>query len=186
MTTPLTIRGSIGTGRRSATGPAAPPGRVPRVARLLALALRCERLVADGAVAGYGELARLGHVSRARVRQVMALRHRRLRVRRTTGGRLPHAARLRAHRRHADAARPAEGGVRLVAGPAGRSRRRRRERSRPRALLTVCYARGDHGVRRAWLFPPSCLCFGTSSLMEAEAKAQGLAGAKLAAHRRPR
>jgi hypothetical protein len=41
----------------------------------LALALRCERLVADGVVAGYGELARLGHVSRARVSQVMALRN---------------------------------------------------------------------------------------------------------------
>jgi hypothetical protein len=40
---------------------------------LLALALRCERLVADGRVTGYGELARLGHISRARVSQMMAL-----------------------------------------------------------------------------------------------------------------
>jgi hypothetical protein len=77
VTTPLTIRGSVPAGRRStaAAGPSTPPGRVPRVARLLALALRCERLVADGVVAGYGELARLGHVSRARVSQVMALRN---------------------------------------------------------------------------------------------------------------
>ena len=49
------------------------PGRVPRVARLMALALRFDRLVREGAVASYAELARLGHVTRARVSQVMNL-----------------------------------------------------------------------------------------------------------------
>jgi hypothetical protein len=54
---------------------AAPPpaGRVPRVARLLALALRWEPLVRAGTVASYVELAALGHVCRARVSQIMNL-----------------------------------------------------------------------------------------------------------------
>jgi hypothetical protein len=53
--------------------PGVPPGRVPRVARFMALALRLERLVRSGAVKDYAELARLGHVTRARVSQVMNL-----------------------------------------------------------------------------------------------------------------
>jgi hypothetical protein len=52
---------------------AAPAGRVPRVARLLALAHRFEKLIRDGEVRDYGELARLGHVTRARVTQIMNL-----------------------------------------------------------------------------------------------------------------
>lgn len=53
--------------------PAVPEGRVPRVARLLALAIRFDQLVRTGAVAGYAELAQLGHVSRARITQIMNL-----------------------------------------------------------------------------------------------------------------
>ena len=53
--------------------PARPPGRVPRVARLLALALRFEGQLRDGVLASYSELAELGHVSRARVSQIMNL-----------------------------------------------------------------------------------------------------------------
>ena len=53
--------------------PAPDPGRVPRVSRLMALALRFEGLLRAGVVKDYAELARLGHVSRARVSQVMAL-----------------------------------------------------------------------------------------------------------------
>ena len=52
--------------------PSVPHGRVPRVARLLALALRCEQLVAAGVIANYAALADLGHVSRARVTQCTA------------------------------------------------------------------------------------------------------------------
>jgi hypothetical protein len=48
-------------------------GRVPRVAKLLALAHRFEGLVRDGEVADYAELARLGRVSRARISQIMSL-----------------------------------------------------------------------------------------------------------------
>jgi hypothetical protein len=47
---------------------------VPRVARLVALALRLEQLVQSGAVADYAALAALGHVSRARITQILNLR----------------------------------------------------------------------------------------------------------------
>src|SRR5690242_18906811 len=53
--------------------PAAPAGRVPRVARLLALAIRLEQLVQAGVIANYAALAKLGHVSRARVTQIQNL-----------------------------------------------------------------------------------------------------------------
>ena len=56
-----------------APAPQPPPGRVPRVARLMALALRFDRLLREGVAADFAELARLGHVSRARVSQVMNL-----------------------------------------------------------------------------------------------------------------
>ena len=84
MTTTLTIERAVHFDRRGkgarkvlADGPTPPapaePGRVPRVARLMALALRCDGLVRSGAVRDYAELARLGHVTRARVSQVMRL-----------------------------------------------------------------------------------------------------------------
>lgn len=44
-----------------------------RVARLMALAIRLDGLIREGAVAGQAELARLGHVSRARLTQIMNL-----------------------------------------------------------------------------------------------------------------
>ena len=47
--------------------------RVPRIARLMALALRFDGLVQDGTVADYTELARLGHVTVARISQIMNL-----------------------------------------------------------------------------------------------------------------
>jgi hypothetical protein len=56
--------------------PPAPPipcGRVPRIARLMALALRFDDLLRRGEVRDYADLARLGHVTRARVTQVMNL-----------------------------------------------------------------------------------------------------------------
>jgi hypothetical protein len=51
--------------------PVVPPGRVPRVSRLMALALRYDRLLRDGVVADYGALAHLGHVTRARISQIL-------------------------------------------------------------------------------------------------------------------
>jgi hypothetical protein len=50
-----------------------PEGRVPRVARLMALAIRFDRLIRDGVVSDQAELARPGRVSRARVSQIMNL-----------------------------------------------------------------------------------------------------------------
>jgi hypothetical protein len=79
MTTPRTIECTLPTGRRRSRRPGHPtraavrPGRVPRVSRLLALALRLDRLVGTGAIADYATLARLGHVSRARVSQILSL-----------------------------------------------------------------------------------------------------------------
>jgi hypothetical protein len=55
--------------------PAPPPGRVPRVARLMALALRLDALVRSGQIGSYCQLAALGHVTRARISQIMNLVH---------------------------------------------------------------------------------------------------------------
>lgn len=48
-------------------------GRVPRVAKLVALAIRLDGLIHEGAVADQAELARRGHVTRARLTQIMNL-----------------------------------------------------------------------------------------------------------------
>ena len=50
------------------------PGRVPRLSRLMALAIHFEGLLANGEVTDMADLARLGHVSRARITQIMNLR----------------------------------------------------------------------------------------------------------------
>jgi hypothetical protein len=49
------------------------PPRALRVARLLALAIKFEGQIRAGTIRDYAELARLGHVSRARVTQIMDL-----------------------------------------------------------------------------------------------------------------
>ena len=54
---------------------ALPPGRVPRLARFLALALRLEAQLRQGVLKDNAELARLGHVTRARVSQILSLVH---------------------------------------------------------------------------------------------------------------
>ena len=54
---------------------ALPPGRLPRVTRLMALAIRFEHLLQTGVVADQSELSELGHVTRARVTQIMNLLH---------------------------------------------------------------------------------------------------------------
>jgi hypothetical protein len=52
-----------------------PPGRVPRASKLMALAIKFDGLIRDGAVRDFAEIARLGHVTRARVSQIMNLLH---------------------------------------------------------------------------------------------------------------
>lgn len=48
-------------------------GRMPSVSRLIALAIRLDQLIRDVVVADQAELARLGHVTRARLTQIMNL-----------------------------------------------------------------------------------------------------------------
>jgi hypothetical protein len=73
MSSPQAIEGEIellGKGRKLCVTEI-PEGRVPRVTRLMALALRFEKLASDGT--RYSELASWGHVSRARITQIMNL-----------------------------------------------------------------------------------------------------------------
>ncbi len=68
----------FGQGRRTrkelrAGAAAVSMDRVPRVSRLMALAIRLDQLIRDGVVADQAELARLGHVTRARLTQIMNL-----------------------------------------------------------------------------------------------------------------
>lgn len=49
------------------------PPRVPRIARLMALAIRFDELIRTGAAKDQAELAEIGQVSRPRVTQIMNL-----------------------------------------------------------------------------------------------------------------
>ena len=49
------------------------PGRIPRISRLMALAIRFDGLLRQGLVRDYTDLARLGFVSKPRVTQIMNL-----------------------------------------------------------------------------------------------------------------
>ncbi|MFO0916667.1 MAG: hypothetical protein U0795_27175 [Pirellulales bacterium] len=60
-------------GREKSEGGETGAGRVPRVARLMALAIRFDQLLREGVVKDQAELARLGHVSRARLTQILNL-----------------------------------------------------------------------------------------------------------------
>ena len=53
--------------------PPANAGCLQRVTKLMALARRFEQLIRDGVVDDLGEIARLGHVTPARLSQVMGL-----------------------------------------------------------------------------------------------------------------
>ena len=78
MTQGITVKTKVqfGTGRRSRkeirmeSKPESPPPRVPRIAKLMALAIRFDQMVRNGEVA---DLARSGHVTRARLTQIMNL-----------------------------------------------------------------------------------------------------------------
>jgi hypothetical protein len=75
MTTPLTIEWNLvpGRGRKRNFSIPQDTSRVPRISRLMALAIRFEDLIKAGGIADYSELAQLGHVSRARITQIMNL-----------------------------------------------------------------------------------------------------------------
>jgi hypothetical protein len=87
MSTPFTVECNVRFQRRGRGAPkelragptperpALPSGRVGRIARLMALALRFEELIRTGAIANRAELARLGHVTSARISQITNLLH---------------------------------------------------------------------------------------------------------------
>jgi hypothetical protein len=58
---------------RDDAGPPVPHGSVPRLSRLMALAIKCNDMVARGEISDFAELARIGHVTRARMSQIMNL-----------------------------------------------------------------------------------------------------------------
>lgn len=53
--------------------PKRPQGRIPRVSRLMALAIKFDGLIRDGTIADQSELARLAHVTQPRMTQIMNL-----------------------------------------------------------------------------------------------------------------
>jgi hypothetical protein len=85
MSASIVIERTLPFGRRGRAGsqelqsderrPPVPPlsPRVPRIARLMALALHIETLVQTGMVPSYAAAARLGHISRARLSQILSL-----------------------------------------------------------------------------------------------------------------
>jgi hypothetical protein len=82
MTTETATR-SVGGGRsvrlafspKPARAEALPVGRIPRVARLMALAIRLDGMLKDGVVSHQAELATIGLVTRARLTQILNLGH---------------------------------------------------------------------------------------------------------------
>lgn len=63
------------SGETGGAAPGAAPARVPRIAKLVALAIRFERLLRDGVVADQSTLAQLAHVSQPRMTQILNLNH---------------------------------------------------------------------------------------------------------------
>ena len=59
-------------GRPKKTAAPAPP-RIPRITRLMALAIKFQDMIDRGEVKEYADLARLGLVTRARITQIMNL-----------------------------------------------------------------------------------------------------------------
>lgn len=55
--------------------PATPEGNIPRISRLMALALQYASLIDLGQITDRAELAQLTHISRARATHVMSLLH---------------------------------------------------------------------------------------------------------------
>jgi hypothetical protein len=49
------------------------PARLPRITKMMALAIRLDHLIKSGQVTDQAEIARVGHVTRARLTQIMDL-----------------------------------------------------------------------------------------------------------------
>ena len=69
-------RGPSGRKRiRKGEAPPEPKPRVPRIAKLMALAIRFDQLIREGKVWDQSDLARLAHVTQPRMTQIMNLLH---------------------------------------------------------------------------------------------------------------
>src|SRR5262245_2418562 len=82
MTRPMTVEFDVhierrGRGARKELEEGPPPkpavARTPRVSRLMALAHRFEKLIKQGVFDDYAAIAAAGHVTRARLSQIMSL-----------------------------------------------------------------------------------------------------------------
>ncbi len=69
---PLSWTPRQGAGRPKKAAKPAPP-RIPRVTRLLALAIKFQEMIDRGEVRDYADIARLGYITRARMSQIMNL-----------------------------------------------------------------------------------------------------------------
>lgn len=79
----ITVEGTIRFPRQGRSGrreleegdaPSAPPsGRIPKITRLMALAIRLDELIREGSFANYADLAQLYGVTRNRLTHVMNL-----------------------------------------------------------------------------------------------------------------
>lgn len=72
------VRGNAGRkhiANASVARPAAPAGRIPRISKLMALAIRFDGLLRSGVVSDQSELARLAQVTQPRMTQIMNLLH---------------------------------------------------------------------------------------------------------------
>ncbi len=65
-------RNSLREGQEPVVEPQ-PTGRIPRIAKLMALAIRCDQLLRSGAVPDASALARLAKVSQPRMTQILNL-----------------------------------------------------------------------------------------------------------------
>ena len=71
---PVRARRAIaGDHQRLTAPPSQAPGRIPRIARLMALAIKFQDMIDRGEVRDFAEIATLGYVTRARVTQIMNL-----------------------------------------------------------------------------------------------------------------
>ena len=70
---PLNWAKRAGRPAKRKTAPEPAPPRIPRITRLMALAIKFQDMVDRGEVRDYAELARLGYVTRARITQIMNL-----------------------------------------------------------------------------------------------------------------
>ena len=69
------VTGKLTVGRRGAKAAEPTPGRVPRVSRLLALAIKMDGMLRDGTVGSQAELAAVAHVTRPRITQILNMLH---------------------------------------------------------------------------------------------------------------